>query len=477
MKRFNLIIAILLIAFTGYAQEIPKFSLEQCISYALEHANEIRNARIDEEIAAARVKETRGIGLPQIDGSVSLQHNQKLPRFFMQYSTEDVGFIDLSGIPGIQPGDVVSLQNFFQLKSAGNASLSISQLLFNGSYLVGLQAANAYRDLSAKNAVLTTETVIESVTKAYYLVLINKDRIGLFDTNIRRVDSLLTITRAMHENGFVEAIDVDRIKVTLNNLVTERDNFRNMQEMGILMLKMTMNYPMKEPLDVLGEIASLGIDENLLDRYSAEWNYAQRPEYRLLESNRKLQQLNLRNKYAESMPSLVAFANLGYSTQSPDIGGLFTTETSIEDNGMIGPDKWYSFSSFGVSLNIPIFSGLQRTFRVQQAKLELQKVENNFSSLKSAIDLEVKSAALSYENAMNSLKSQEENRRLAENVARVTKIKYEEGVGSNLEVIDAESELKTAQINYYNALYNALVAKVDLDKAYGKLSSLKPENE
>lgn len=331
--------------------------------------------------------------------------------------------------------------------------------------------------MSEKNTVLATETMISNVTKAFYLVLINKDRVNLFDVNIQRVDSLLATTRALNKNGFAEAIDVDRIQVTLNNLRTERDNFKNLQQLGILALKMAMNYPMDQPLDVQGDLASAGIDENLLDRYEAEWDYAQRSEYRILESSRELQELNLRNRYAESMPSLVAFANLGYSTQSPDIGGVFRTESGVSDSGTIGPDKWYPSSSFGISLNIPIFSGLQRTYRVKQAKLELQKIENNFTSLKSAIDMEVRSAAINYQNAVNSLKAQEENRELAENVARVTKIKYEEGVGSNLEVIDAESALKAAQINYYNALYTALVSKVDLDKAYGRLDPQISENE
>ena len=169
------------------------------------------------------------------------------------------------------------------------------------------------------------------------------------------------------------------------------------------------------------------------------------------------------------MPSLSAFANLGYSTQSPNISGLFKTISDLSDNGQIGPDKWYPYTLFGLSLNVPIFSGLQRTYRLQQAKLNLLKIENNFSSLKSAIDLEVKQAAINYLNAIKSLESQRANSGLAENIARITKIKYEEGVGSNLEVIEAEGSLKESQINYYNALYDALVAKVDLDKAYGKL--------
>lgn len=462
---------------TAQAQDNSQtFSLEACIDYALENSIAVKNAALDEEIADARVKETRGIGLPQIDASVGLMHNQKLPRFFIQNSSDPGGsFIDLSSVPGIQPGDVVALQNIFQLRSSGNASINVNQILFNGSYLVGLKAANAYRELSVKSTQQTREQTVQQVTKAYYGVLINKDRMNLFDNNIARVESLLKTTRAMNENGFAEGIDVDRIQVTLNNLLAERDKFYNLQELGLQLLKFQMNYPMEQPLDVAGDIASLQVDEDLLKNYELDWDYSGRSDYQLLEANRNLQELDIKNKFSAALPSLSAFANLGYSTQSPDISGLFRTNSSaIPETDQIGPDKWYSFTTFGVNLSIPIFSGLQRSYRLQQAKINLMKIENNFTSLKAAIDLEVKQAAISYLNAIKSLESQRDNSKLAENIARITKIKYEEGVGSNLEVIEAEAALKEAQINYYNALYDALIAKVDLDKAYGKLL---PANE
>jgi outer membrane protein len=459
-------------------QGAQEFSLDECIRYALDNSISIKNAVIDEEIADARVKETRGIGLPQIDASVGLLHNQKLPRFFTQHFTPAEGqesFFDLSGIPGIQDGDVVGLPNFFQLKSSGNAAININQILFNGSYLVGLKAANAYRELSVRSTAQSKEQIVQQVTKAFYGVLINKDRMNLFDNNIARVDSLLRSTQALNKNGFAEGIDVDRIQVTLNNLIAERDKFYNLQDLAVHLLKFQMNYPLDQPLDVTGDIASLQVDESLLNNYALNWDYTKRSDYALLEANRNLQNLDVKNKFSSSLPSLSAFANLGYSTQSPNISGLFKTDTKgVEATEGYGPDKWYSFSTFGVNLNIPIFSGLQRSYRLQQAKLNLMKIENNFTSLKSAIDLEVKQAAISYLNAIKSLESQRANTSLAENIARITKIKYEEGVGSNLEVIEAEASLKESQVNYYNALYDAVIAKVDLDKAYGKLL---PENE
>src|SRR5690606_3082194 len=158
--------------------------------------------------------------------------------------------------------------------------------------------------------------------------------------------SLLKSTAAMFENGFAESIDVDRIKVSLNNLKAERSKFYNLQELSLQLLKFQMNYPMNQPIDVAGDIASIHIDENLIENYTAEWDYNQRIDYRLLETNQELQKLDLKNQYSASLPSLVAFANLGYATQSGDIPGVFKTETSNNLNFPVGygPDKWYSHS-------------------------------------------------------------------------------------------------------------------------------------
>jgi outer membrane protein TolC len=455
-----------------FAQDQPvqpgqAFTLQQCIDYALENAATAKNAKLDELISEAKVKETVGIGLPQVTTNASLMHNEKLARFFSTHTGPD-GFFDYSDVPGIQVGDVVAAENFLQLKSSGDVSVGVNQILFNGSYIVGLQASKAYKELSYKTTTQTKEQIIQQVTKAYYTVLINKERADLFTSNIARVDSLLKNTRALFENGFAESIDADRIQVTLNNLVTERDKFLNLNELGIALLKFQMNYPMNESIQVSGKIEELQVQINI-DEYIQNRDDKTRPDYQVLEANKRLQELNIRNKRAASLPVLNAFYNYGYSTQSGTIGGLFKTESGIANEGGVGPDKWYNYSNYGISLSMPIFTGLQNRYKVQQEKIALQKIDNNFVNLKASIDLEVQQASINYDNALKSLNSQQQNIGLAEKVARVTKIKYEQGVGSNIEVIDAEDSLRQAQTNYYNALFDAMVAKTDLDKAYGKL--------
>jgi outer membrane protein len=482
MKRLTYTIFIFIIApawVNAQSGTSTTFTLDQCITYALENTVNIKNARVDEEIALAKVRETRGIGLPQVDASVGLTHNQKLPRFFATYGTAQ-GFagVDDDGnpnldIPGLNTSDIVASQNFFQLKSGGTAGLTINQILFNSSYLVGLKAASTYKELSSKATEQTSIQIIENVMKAYYGVLVNNERITLFDNNIARVDSLLRTTRALNQNGFAEAIDVDRTQVTLNNLKSERLRFVNLQNLSMVLLKYQMNYPMEQALSVSGDLSELRVNERLFEEYQEGWDYKNRIEYKMLDTERRLLELDVKYRYSGSLPNLAAFANLGYTTQSPDIGGVFKTNSSFKDDGFVGPDKWYSYSTFGLSLNIPIFSGLQRTYQIQQAKLELLKNQNNFTSLKQTIDLSIQQNTITYKNALETLKSQDENMDLADKVARVTKIKYEQGVGSNIEVVDAESSLRESQVNYYNALFDAIISKIDLDKAFGKIDPSK----
>lgn len=455
------------VSLVGYAQESKQtFTLGQCVEYALQNSIAVQNANLDEKIATARVKETVGIGLPQIDGTVSLDHNEQLRRFFSIYDPNSI-FFGGQTIPGANVGDVIAAQNFFQLKSSADAGLRVNQLLFNGSYLVGLQAANAYKDLAVKSSLQTREDVVANVTKAYYAVLVNRERIKSFDVNIARVDSLLKDTRVMYENGFAEAIDVDRIRVSLTNLTTERNNFLRLQDIMLERLKFLINYPMNQQLEVAGQLTEEELSFDL-DGYLANWNYKDRPDYQVLEANKKLQALNVKNNIALGMPVLSAYANLGYSTQSPNIGGLFSTNSGFSDNGVVGPDKWYSYSSYGLSLRVPVFSGLQRSYKVQQERLALRQIENGERQLKSNIDLEIKQALNNYTSNVETLKAQQQNSALAARVASVTKIKYTEGVGSNFEVVEAETTLRESQVNYYNALFDALIAKVDLEKAFGK---------
>jgi len=454
------------------AQETSgSFTLDDCVEYALKNSVDAKNALLDEQIATARVKETVGIGLPQVSGSVSVQQSPTQPRFFTQYTAGGGSFFitdEQAGQMGLSDGDVVALRNIFQLKGAGDANLSINQMIFNGSYFVGLQASKAYKELSVKNSNQTSEDIVMSVSKAYYNLLIAREQLSLVNANLNRLDTLYRNTLAMYENGFAEKIDADRLKVTLNNLKVNRENIENLNDLSMRLLKFQMNFPFDEELTIGGSLEDEAMQKVELPE-AENWDYSNRPDYQVLQANYELQKLNIKNKYAEAIPMISAFANLGYSTQSPNFGGLFATKTDFEDQNGVGPDKWYGYSTLGLSLKWNMFTGLQRNYQIQQEKLSLSKIENGFEVLERSIELDIKRAQDNLDNALSRLEVQKENAELAEYIFNISQIKYQEGVGSNLEVIEADTSLKEAQTNYFSALYDAIIAQLELKKALGIL--------
>jgi len=481
MKRIYTLTLALLFSATGLmaqqatapAAEAKTFTLDECVDYALRNHATALNAILDKEFANEQVKETTGIGLPQIIVAGGLTHNQKLPRFFQAYQPpSDGGVSFFPNIPGLAAGSVVSAQNFFQLQSSGDANVTVNQMIFNGQYLVGLRASAAVKDYAYKNAAATQITLIQNVTKAYYAALINNDRVTSLDANLARLDSTLKSTKAMNENGFAEAIDVQRLQVQYNNVNMQRRNFFNSRMMAIEMLKFSIGYPMDDELNVEGSIEDVVLVEDP-GAYANDFTYENRTDYQAMQAQQKIQALSVKNYQAQTLPTLSAYYRTGFQTQSNNISGIFKTNTKVpaDYQSAIGPDKWYNYTAFGLSLNWNVFSGTSKYHKIQEEKITLQKLSNSSRMLKSNIDLEVKNTVLSYQNALATLQSQKENMELASNVYRVTRIKFEQGVGSNIEVVNAQADYRTAQDTYYQALYTAMIAKVDLDKAYGRLKA------
>lgn len=433
------------------AQETNSFSVDEAVAYAIKNQVNVVNARLDSESAKARVGEIRAIGLPQINGSLSLVDNPALQRMFFKVGINPL----IPAGPGMKPGEVVAVPNLFQLRSSGDASITASQLIFDASYLVGLKAASTYRKLVEKQLDQSKVTTAENVKKAYYLVLVNQARMHLLDANIFRLDTLLKQTAALNKEGFVEKLDVNRLEVAYNNLLTEKSKFVNLLVVSKLLLKFQMGMPVQDSISLKDSLATLPLDS--VDT-TASVDFSNRPEYKLLETNKELQKLNLKkNKYA-FLPNLSAFASAGYNTQRNHFGDVFNA-------------PWYGYGRWGFSLNVPIFGGLGNSYRIKQAKLEYEKVDNSLLNLENAINFQAEQAKTTLINQLKSLETQKRNLDLAEEVTRVTKIKYQEGVGSNLELVTAENDYKEAQTNYYNALYDVIVAKIDYQKALGTLYS------
>lgn len=438
------------------AQTDSSFTLQQCIDYAMKNDINIKNAEIDQQISESQIRETRAIGYPKIDGSLSLVDNPALQKMF--FSKTNPFFAGGGGgpapFPGLkESGDVMVMPNLFQLRSAGDANAQLTQLLFDGSYIVGLQAASSYRDLSNKSLKQLKIQTVENVTKDYYLILISEESTKMFDINLKRLDSSLFQLGELYKNGFVEDIDVKRLEVQYNNLLTDKQNTENLLELGKLKLKFDMGMPLDQPIHLSDSVSSLERDYTSIA--NAQFDVTKRIEYSTLLTQEKLSLLDLKRHKFSRLPTVAAFAKGGAIRQDIKFMNLFT-------------NQWFGYGMLGLSVNVPILD-FTRHSQIQRAKYTSQKVHNSLGLMENGFKMEAANARLNYNNSIQAMQNQKRNMELAQEVARVSKIKYQEGVGANLEVVNAEADLQTSQINYYRALYDAMIAKINYEKATGNL--------
>jgi outer membrane protein len=461
MKKLNLLLFLItLILYQRVeAQQDSVFTLDQCIDYAFENQATVKNAVLDQQIAQYKVKETRGLGMPQVSADVNTLYNVQLQRLFMR----DGAYYSLSGAaaqgvpPPSNPNQVIAIQQFLQLPTTNTASVTANQILFDGAYLVALQASKTYTELSVKSTTQTKIEAVDKITKAFYLVLINEQRMKLLNVNLARMDTALKQLRQTNKNGLSENLDVSRLEVAYNNLQTDRVNVMNQLILTYSMLKYQMGYPVNEDFRLSGSLDDLVTRLNMENsKVTNEFDYNNRIEYSLLQTQKRLQELNYKSTMALSLPRLTAFGTAGTNNSQADYMKLYST-------------PYYAYGFVGARLSIPVFSGLNKYYQQQGAKIGIQKIQNNLQMMENTIDLQINQSHIMLQNNLANIKSQKRNLELAEQVTRITKVKFDEGVGSNLEVVDAENSFKTAQTNYYNAVYDALVSLIDYQKATGTL--------
>ena len=437
-----LIMSLLLASNLLFSQQ--NFSIKEAVDYAVQNHVNIKNAQLDILNAEARVNEIKGIGLPQINGNFGYTNNFIIQKVFIPAKTFD---------PTAPEGAVIAAE--FGVRNAGQAGIGLSQILFDGSYLLGLKAADVYKELSKKALVQTKQQSAENVTKAYYSILVNEERLKLLNLNIGRLDSLLRDTKALNGQGFVEKIDVQRLEVQRNNLKIENQNVERLQELSYYLLKFQMGKKVNEIVVLTDKLSDINVNELSPDN-EIDMKYPNRIEYSILQTQDRLAQLDLKNQKSAYLPKIILTSNFNYSAGRPQFFDLFT-------------QPWFNAASAGLMVQIPIFDGFQRKNKIIQSQNNLQKVKNGYELLENSIDLQVKQGQITLKNAYETLQEQKANMDLAQEIVRVSKIKYKAGVGSNLEVVTAEISYKEAQTNYFTTFYNALIAKVDLDKALGKL--------
>jgi outer membrane protein len=418
------------------------FTLKQSVDYALQHNTTVLNARLDELAATQKVKEVIGIGLPQIDGSFQVQNFLDIPTSLIP-----------AEIFGGPPGAFIPVQ--FGTKYNATTAFGASQLVFSGSYILGVKASKVYQDLAQKNTARTNIETTAEVTKAYYTVMVNAERKKLLDANLARIAKLRDDTKALYENGFVEKLDFDRITVTYNNAATEVANVQRLLDLSLVLLKYQMGMDQSANLVILDKIADLQFQPEI--ELTNKFAYSNRVEYQLLELQLRGRQLQMRAERVGYLPTIAVFGSL-------------QAQAFRQEFDFFARKRWFPITVVGLQVNLPIFDGGQRHYRIQQAKIGIAKAENDLLFIQRTIDMQQTVARVTLQNAAATLAAQKANMELAQSVYNVTKKKYEQGVGSNIEVLNAETSLKEAQTNYFSALYDAVTAKVDYDKSMGNLT-------
>ncbi|PRY85736.1 TolC family protein [Mongoliibacter ruber] len=440
--------------FATQAQQVVELTLEESLKYALENNVDAKNAQLEVLISKGIIGENRAAGLPQITGNLEFTKNLQPPLLILPAEAGGViGGDDGPPGQGSSPGDITVIP--FAVNYQSSLSINLEQMIFNGSYFVGLKAAKTLKSLTEYDKEKTEIDVIEATKKAFFTVLINKERKVLVSANLDRVKVLLQETEALYNEGFVEKLDVSRVKVQLNNIQTELDRIEAAEEISKQLLKLQIGMPLQLDIEVNQKILDIhSVDE--LETLLGNNGY-RRVEIDQIKTNLDLTKLDMKNNQVQYIPNISAF-------------GTFQRVTGAQAfNTILDTDRWFSTSFVGLRMNIPIFDGLNKSYRVQQNRVQIRQLENQQYFIEENIELEIFQAKTTLQNAIKTLNVQSENRELALEVFEMTKIKYQEGVGSNLEVVEADSALKEAETNYFSALYDALIAKVELEKALGIL--------
>jgi outer membrane protein TolC len=444
MKK-NLFLVTVFLANTALAQEqktVHAFSIIDAVSYAQKNNIQVKSSLLDIDIQIQTNREIASAALPTINSSLGGTNFLTIPTSLLP-----------GQIFGGPAGTFIPVQ--FGTKFNANYGVNFNQILFDGQVFIALQARATSLDWKKKNAALTEENIKANIYKIYYQLSASKTQLNILDANIERLQKLANDAAVMYKNGFAEKLDVDKVNVQLNNLQTEKLKANNSVSIGFMGLKMLMGMPVKDSLILTDVINETNLSTDVL--FEDNFEYSIRKDFQYLTTIKKLSEFNIKRYQLSFLPTITM--NGAYTKNAQ------RTKFDFFDK----KGSWFETALIGLNLNFPLFNGGARVAKVNKAKLELQQVDNQMTALKNNIDNELSQAKLNYMSSVATVNFQKKNMQLAENVYSQTKKKFEAGAGSNTEISAAQADLVAAQNNFMNALYTALISKVDLLKASGKL--------
>ncbi len=433
-------------------------SLKQAQEYALENNTNAKNALIDLELAKKKIWETLSIGLPQLNAKANYQHLFKVPEISFGGSTFlttnlDPGTIITAGdilnegvYMGFRPGQPVKLG----VKDNLTLDITLSQLLFSGEYLIGVQASKVYYLLSDQAKVKSALDIREAIANTYSLSLVLEQSRNTLSQSLENVNSTLSEMRAMYEQGFIENTDVDQMELNSLNLNNSLSSMERQVEASRDLLKFQMGMPLENTIILTDSLESVTGEVTMETLVANSFNLNQNISYQMMETQVKLTEYNLKREKSTYLPNLAAVYQHTEKMNKPEFDFAPTDVVAL-------------------SMNIPIFSSGQRNAKVQQRKLELEKIMNSKENVASGLKLE-------YDNAMNELTTtwttylnNKKNIELTKRIYDKMQIKYKEGISSSLDLTNAQNQYLTALGNYYNANYALITAKNKLDKLTNNL--------
>jgi len=434
-------------AFSQDNKEVLKLSISEAQTYSLQNNRSIQSAKIDVEIAKKQVWETIAIGLPQLNLAANYQHQFVIPELNFGpalniNSLPETGFLTRQNfLDAYAPSPPVALG----VKNNTTFDFTLSQLIFSGEYLVGLQATKVFKEISEKSLVKTEDQTKESVAGSYHLVLVLGESIRVLNESLKAVDKTYDELQKMNLQGLNEETDVDQIRISRSNINTLITSLESQREISIKLLKFQLGVDFGQPLvltDSLTGIINIG---NLQYLSTPQFNINNSVDYQMITNLEKISALTLKRERSKVLPTLSGFYRHHEQLNTPSFN--FNVKDLI-----------------GVSLNLPIITSGQHSSKVSQARFNLEKSRLNKETTAQGLVMEFETALSSYQTAYSNFNSNKESMDLSKKVYDKTVIKYKEGVSSSFELTQNQNQFLTAESSYYSSVLSLLNAKAKLDR-------------
>lgn len=447
MNKKLILIFSLLLTIEGFSQESTQsFSLQEAINFALQNNRTAKNANRDIEAAKQQKWETTATGLPQISAEIGYQNFLK-----QQVSVIPAEFF------GGNPGEFAEV--VFGTKQSMVGTATLSQKIFDGSYLVGLQSAKVFLEIS-KNAKIKTDLEIrKAVINAYGNVLLAEESVAIIEKNKAILEKNLNDLSKMFENGLEEEESVEQLQITLSGVNSSLQNTTRLKTLAYQMLNITLGLDVYNKTILTDSLESLTVQNISLELVDASLNLENSIDYQIAENDKKAKELLLKLEKSKALPTLNAFINGGYNAFGDDF------QFASKDQ------KWFGSSLLGVNMNIPIFSSFGRTAATQRAKINLEKANDDLIETEQQLQLQTASAKSDYQFAIEDYDNKKLNLNLAERIEKKNQTKFFEGLASSFELRQAQTQLYTAQQEFLQAMLDVINKKAELETILNSINN------